>query len=54
MKHIWCKSECKFDGGKCNSNQKWSEYKNPIKHCLFKKDIWNPSTCEINIILMIQ
>ena len=23
-KHILCKSECKFDGRKCNSNQKWN------------------------------
>ena len=22
-KHISCKCQCKFDGRKCNSNQKW-------------------------------
>ena len=26
-KHIPYKSECKFDGNKCNSNQKWNKDK---------------------------
>ena len=34
IKHISCKCKCKFDGRKCNSNQKWNndsrcEYKIP-------------------------
>ena len=48
-KHISCECKCKFDGRKCNSNQKlnndkcWCECK---KHNICKKDyIWNPATC---------
>ena len=26
-KHISCKCKCKFDGRKCNSNQKWNNNK---------------------------
>ena len=26
-KHIWCKSKCRFDGKKCNSNQTWNNDK---------------------------
>ena len=26
-KHISCECKCKFDGGKCNSNQKWNNDK---------------------------
>ena len=26
-KHISCKCECKFDGGKCNLTQKWNNDK---------------------------
>ena len=26
-KHVSCKSECKFDGRKCNSNKKWNNDK---------------------------
>ena len=51
-KHISCKCECKFDGKKCNSNQKWNNdkcwcgCKNLKKHNVCKKDnIWNPTTC---------
>ena len=51
-KHISCKCECKFDGRKCNSNQKWihssywCQYKISKKHHVCKKDnIWNPATC---------
>ena len=29
-KHVSCNCECKFDGRKCNSNQKWNyESENP-------------------------
>ena len=37
-KHISCEFKCKFDGRKCNSNQKWNndkcqrECKNPKEH----------------------
>ena len=48
-KHISCECKCKFDGRKCNSNQKlnndkcWCECK---KHSTCEKDyIWNPATC---------
>ena len=47
LKHISCK--CKFDGRKCNSDQKsnsdkcWCECR---KHCICEKDyIWNPAIC---------
>ena len=47
-KHVSCKCKCKFDGRKCNSNQKsnngkcWCECK---KHHICEKDyIWNPAT----------
>ena len=50
-KHISCKYECKFDGRKCNSNQKRNndkcrcESKNPKEHGAFEKDhIWNAAT----------
>ena len=26
-KHTSCKCKCKFDGGKCDSNQKWNNKK---------------------------
>ena len=40
-KHISCGCECKFDGTKCNSSQKWSNDK-----CRCKKQyLWNPATC---------
>ena len=51
-KHISCECECKLDGRKCNSNQKWNNSKckhackNPKEHNACKKDyIWNPATC---------
>ena len=47
-----CECRCKFDGRKCNSNQKWNndkcwcKCKNKKKHCVCKKDyILNPATC---------
>ena len=50
-KHISCECKFKFDGRKCNSNQKWNndkrrcECKNPEKHCVCEKDyICNPAT----------
>ena len=48
-KHISCECQCKFDGRKCNSNQKWNndkcqcECKNPKKRVC--KHFWNPATC---------
>ena len=65
-KHISCKCKCKFDGRKCDSNQKWSNKKfrceciNLIKHHVCENDyIWNPSTGEngkknCNILLVIH
>ena len=51
-KHITCKCECKFDGRKGNSNQKWNndkcwcDCKNPKEHNSSKKDYsWNHATC---------
>ena len=51
-KHTSCECKRKFDGIKCNSNQKWNnnkcrrECKNPRKHHVYEKDyIWNPRTC---------
>ena len=48
-KHLSCKCKCKFDGRKCNSNQKWN---NDKCQCEYKKNdicrkyyIWNPATC---------
>ena len=48
-----CKCGCKFDGKKCNSNQKWNNdkcwcgFRNPKKiYNVCKKDyICNPATC---------
>ena len=52
IKYNLCICKWKFDGRKCNLNQKWNEEKsqceckNPIKNCVCKKDwIWNPRTC---------
>ena len=45
-KHISCKIECKFDGGKYNSSQKWNhdkfwcERKNPKEHHSCQKTIF--------------
>ena len=51
-KYISCKCKCKFDGRKCNSNQKWNkdkcwcECKKLKEHHVCEKDyIWNPATC---------
>ena len=51
-RHISCECKCKFDGRKCNSNQKWNNEscncgcKNLKKIHVCEKDyICNPSTC---------
>ena len=45
-KHISCKCKCKFDGTKCNSNQRWDDNKcwcECKKHNVCEKDYaWNP------------
>ena len=47
LANIWCK--CKFDGRKCNSNQKWNNDKFECeckKHNKWKNYyICNPNTC---------
>ena len=49
-KPISCQCKCKFDGKKCNSNQKWNndkcqcECKNLKEHVCEKGYIWNPAT----------
>ena len=50
--HIPCECKCKFDGRKCNSNQKWNnnkyrcECKNLKEYPMCEKDyMWNPATC---------
>ena len=43
-----CECKCKFDGRKCNSNQKWNNYKCQCKcqkHHICEKDICHPATC---------
>ena len=51
-KHTACKRKRKFDGRKCNSNQKcnndkcWCDWKNPRKNQVCEKYfIWNPGIC---------
>ena len=48
-KHISCECKCKFDGRKCNSNQKWNNNKRRFKcrkHHIYEKDyICNPTAC---------
>ena len=51
-KYISCDCECKTDGRKYNSNQKWNnnkcwrECKNRIKKRVCKGDCaWNPTVC---------
>ena len=52
-KNISCKCKCKFDGRKCNSNQKWNYDKcwcDCKEHHTCEKDyIWNPATCSSEI-----
>ena len=47
--HISCKCKCKFDGSKCNSNQKLNNNKSRCEckkqHICEKNYIWNPATC---------
>ena len=56
-KHISWNYEFKFDSRECNSNQKWN---NETCQCECKNYqtckenyIWNPSTCIINISMII-
>ena len=48
-KHVSCEFKCKFNVRKCNSNQKWNDYKYRCeckKHHICEKDYtWNPATC---------
>ena len=60
-KHISCGCKCKFNGKICNSNQKWNnekcrhECKIPIKHRVYKDSyVWNPSTCDCEIIRYLK
>ena len=45
-KHISCNCKCKFDGGKCNSNQNWNkdecrfECKNPKEALCMRKRLY--------------
>ena len=55
-KHISCDCKCKFNGKKCNSNQKWNneqcryESKYRIKHRVYEKDyVWDSGTCACEI-----
>ena len=49
MTYISCEWKCKFDGRKCNSNQKWNNVNVNVsvkKHHICEKNyIWNPATC---------
>ena len=44
-KHISCECKCKFDGRKCNSNQKWNkgEYESPKDIIIWKRLCFFPS-----------
>ena len=48
-KHISCECKCKFDGRKCNSNQRRNNDKCRCEckkhHICEKVYIWNPATC---------
>ena len=48
-KHISCECKYKFEGRKCNSNQKWNNDKCQCKckkhHICEKECIWDPATC---------
>ena len=44
-KHISCECKCKFDGRKCNSNQKRNNEKCNRECKMCAKKIRNPSTC---------
>ena len=56
-KRTSCECNCKSDGRKYNSNQKWNndkcwcECKNPKEHNACEKDyIWNPSIVFVRMI----
>ena len=60
-KHISWDCKYRFDGRKCNSNQKWNndkcrcECKNPIEdHVCKRYYIWNPGLSKFKYVLMIQ
>ena len=48
-KYISCECKCKFDGRKCNSNQRRNNHKCRCEgkkhHICEKVYIWNPATC---------
>ena len=53
--------KCKFDGRKCNSNQKWNNYKcwceckNAKDHNVCGNDYnWNPVTCSCKTIEYLE
>ena len=49
-KDILCKCKCKFDGRKCNSNQKWNNNKcqwECKKHISEKDYVWNLAICYV-------
>ena len=56
-KHISYECKCKFDGKKCNWNQKWNndkcrhDCKNPEEHNAYEKVyIWNPTTYRCMVV----
>ena len=47
-KHISCECKCRFNGGKCNSDQWWNDKcwcKCKKRRVCEKDHVWNPSTC---------
>ena len=60
IQHISCKYKCKFDGRKCNANQKWNnhkcrcECKNPKEHSMYEKGfICNPAKCSFENVKFV-
>ena len=51
-KHVSYKIQCKFDGRKCNSDQKWNNEKCwcecKKRHVCEKDYTWNPASCSCN------
>ena len=48
IKYISCEYQCRFDGRKCNSDQRWVNDKCwcKCKKCyVYEKDVWDPATC---------
>ena len=53
-KHISCECKCKFDGRKCNSNQKWNNNKRRFKcrkHHIYKKGKYLASIIDDSLIM---